>query len=123
MEVEVVMKIMTAFSVVLFWSVAAILVTIVHATIDPRSASTGAIVTMGVVVGTAYAYTRLCARRTDITHALGVGIAWLLLTIATEMALSAYVGHDWFALLGSPDRPLLRNAFLFVWIFAPALTA
>jgi hypothetical protein len=63
------------------------------------------------------------AREAGITHALGVGIAWLVLSIATEIALTTRVGHGWFTLLGSPDRPLLRNVLLFVWIFAPALFA
>jgi hypothetical protein len=70
-----------------------------------------------------HCYTRFCARQAGITHALGVGAAWLVLGITTELVMAARLAHDWSAVLGSPDRPLLRNVFFFVWIFAPALFA
>ena len=108
---------------VLFWMIAAALVTAAHAAIEPRSGPAAAAITIASLIATAYAYSRFAARDAGISHALGVGIAWLVLAIATEVALSRYVHHGWFALLGSPDRPLLRNVLLFVWIFAPALFA
>ena len=80
-------------------------------------------VTVGAVFAVAYCYTRFCARNAGISHALGVGTAWLVMAIVAEMTMSAWLGHGWYALLGSPDRPLLRNVSLFVWIFAPALFA
>ncbi|MDP9190367.1 MAG: hypothetical protein M3P06_01530 [Acidobacteriota bacterium] len=113
----------TATLVVLFWLVAAIFVVGVHVAIDPRSPGAGAVATIGVLIATAWLYTKLCAYEAGATHALGVGIAWLSLSIATEVALSTYAGHGWFALLGSPDRALERNVYLFVWIFAPAIFA
>ena len=54
---------------------------------------------------------------------MGVGIAWLILAIVAEIAISSRLGHGWYALIGTPDHPLLRNLFLFVWVFAPALFA
>lgn len=114
---------MTAVYVVLFWILAAGLVLAAHVEIGPRSAAAGAVATIAVLVANAYAYTRFAAREAGVTHALGVGIAWLVLSMSAEIGMTRYLGHAWFSLLGSPDRPLLRNVFLFVWIFAPALFA
>lgn len=100
--------------VVLFWMIAAALV------IAARGA---AVATIAAVIGTAYAYSRFAAPDTGVSHALGVGSAWLTLSMATEIAVTTWTGQGWFSLLGSPDRPLLRNLYLFVWIFAPALFA
>ena len=112
-----------AMLVVLFWILAAALVVAAHLEIEPRSERAGAIAAIAALLATAYAYTELAAREAGTTHALGVGITWLGLSIATEVALAAYEGHGWFTLLGSPDRPLLRNLLLFVWIFSPVLFA
>jgi hypothetical protein len=113
----------TATLVLLFWIVAAGLVAAAHGTIEPRSPQAGAVATIAALIATAYAYSRFVAREAGISHALGVGIAWLVLSIATELAWTTQAGHGWFTLLGSPDRPLLRNVLLFVWIFAPAIFA
>ena len=115
--------VITAALVLIFWMVAAVLVTGAHAAIEPRSTEAGAAATIGALIGTAYAYSRFVAREAGISHALGVGSAWLVLCIAAEIALTAQAGHGWFNLLGSPDRPLLRNVLLFVWIFSPAMFA
>jgi hypothetical protein len=109
--------------VLLFWLVAAALVGTAHLEIDPLSATGGAVLTIGAVFAVAYCYIRFCAPNAGISHALGVGTVWLVLAIAGELAMSAWLGHGWYALLGTPDRPLLRNVFLFVWIFAPAFFA
>jgi len=37
--------------------------------------------------------------------------------------MATHLGRGWYAVLGSPARPLLRNIFFFVWIFSPALFA
>ncbi len=108
--------------VLMFWLVAAALVAAAHE-LDPLSAAGGATVTIGAVFAVAYCYIRFCAPNAGISHALGVGTVWLVLAIAGELAMSAWLGHGWYALLGTPDRPLLRNVFLFVWIFAPAFFA
>lgn len=100
-------RVATAGFVFLFWLVAAAMVTATQA---------GEVVTIATLLVTAFAYTRLVARESGITHALGVGIAWLSLSICAEIAVHAH-------LLGSPDRPLLRNVILFAWVFAPALFA
>ncbi|HWW60660.1 MAG TPA: hypothetical protein VN181_04760 [Thermoanaerobaculia bacterium] len=113
----------TAALVSLFWVAAAVLVATCHTELDALSPSGGAVATIAAIVGVAYAYTRLCARYAEISHALGVGIAWLALAIITEITISSRIGHGWYSLIGTPDRPLLRNVFLFVWIFSPALFA
>jgi hypothetical protein len=113
----------TAALVLLFWTVAAGLVAAVHLSIEPQSVKASAVATIVALLAAAYAYSRFVAREAGISHALGVGIAWLSLSIATEIALTSYVGHGWFTLLGSPEQPLLRNIYLFAWIFAPALFA
>jgi hypothetical protein len=103
--------------VFLFWLAAAVLVAACHVELDPLSPSGSAVAIIAVIVGASWAYTRLCAPCAGVSHALGVGIAWLVLTIVTEMGCGRY------ALLGAPNHPLLRNLFLFGWIFAPALFA
>jgi len=108
---------------VLFWIVAAILVATSHGLLDRRSPAGAATAAIASIGGAAYAYTRLCARCAGISHALGVGSVWLALAIGAEIVVSRRVGHVWCALLGPTDRPLLRNLFLFVWIFAPVLFA
>jgi hypothetical protein len=113
----------TAVLIGLFWLAAAALVGTAHEEIDPLSVSGGSAVAIGAVLLCAYGYTRFCARYAGITHALGVGIAWLVLAIATELASTTHFGRGWYDLIGTPDRPLLRNVFLFVWVFAPALFA
>jgi hypothetical protein len=112
-----------AFLVSLFWLAAAVLVATAHLRIEPRSVAGGAAASIAAVFVSAYAYTRLCARRAGITHALSVGIAWLVLAITIELAMTANHGHGWYDLIGTPARPLLRNVFLFVWVFAPAFFA
>ncbi len=113
----------TAALVVVSWMIAAALVLAVHVEIEPRSARASAVATIAVLIATAYAYSRFVARQAGVSHALGVGTAWLSLSIATEIAVTSSAGHAWFTLLGSPDRPLLRNVLLFAWVFAPALFA
>lgn len=113
----------TAALVTSFWLIAAILVGSSHAQLDPLSPYGAAVTSIAAIVVCAYCYTRLCARHAGISHALGVGIAWLVLGIVTEMVITTGLGHSWYSILGSPDRPLLRNILLFVWIFAPALVA
>ena len=109
--------------VFLFWAAAGVLVVSVHEEIDARSASAGAAATIAAIAIAAWAYTRWCARNAGLSHALGVGIAWLTLAMAAEMAMTTRLGRDWYDLLGSADRPLLRNIYFFVWIFAPAVFA
>ena len=113
----------TALLVVLFWIAAAVLVATCHIELDALSESGSAVATIASIVIVAYAYTHFCARCAGIDHALGVGIAWLVLAIVVEITVTSRTGHGWYALIGSPDRPLMRNVFMFVWIFAPAFFA
>ena len=91
--------------------------------IEPVSPAGAAAATIAAIVLAAYCYTRFCARHAGISHALGVGIAWLVLGITAELVMATHLHRGWYAVLGSPDRPLLRNVFFFVWIFSPALFA
>ena len=113
----------SALLVFLLWIAAAVLVATCHIELDARSGSAGAAAAIASIVVVAYAYTRLCARGAGIDHALGVGIAWLLLAIVVEITITSRIGHGRYSLIGTPDHPLLRNIFLFVWVFAPAAFA
>jgi hypothetical protein len=113
----------TAALVTLFWIAAAAVAGAAQTKLEPLWPAGAAAVSIGAVLLAAYCYTRFCALCAGISHALGVGIAWLALGITTELVMAARLGHEWNAVLGSPDRPLLRNVFFFVWIFAPTLFA
>ncbi|HEX7831085.1 MAG TPA: hypothetical protein VF787_15625 [Thermoanaerobaculia bacterium] len=113
----------TAVLIVAFWLAAAALAGTAHVELDPLSSSGGAVAAIASVFLAAYAYTQLCARNAGMSHALGVGTAWLTLAIVVEIAMTTHLRHGWYALLGSPTHPLLRNLFLFVWVFAPAFFA
>lgn len=113
----------TAALVILFWIAAAGVVGEAHTILEPISPAGGAVAAIAAILLAAYCYARFCARHAGISHSLGVGIAWLTLGIITEIVVAARVGHEWNVILGSPDRPLLRNVFFFVWIFSPALFA
>jgi len=109
--------------VVLFWAVAAALVATAHLQLDRSSPLAGTVLEIGVLIGVAFAYMRLAAPEATVDHALLVGIVWLLITIIAELSIASYVHHGWYALLGTPARPVLRNVFLFVWIFGPSIFA
>lgn len=113
----------TAGLVTAFWLAGSILVTGAARAIEPLSRRAGAVAAVAAIVLTAFAYTRRVASEAGVSHALGVGIAWLVLSLAAEMAFAAWGIEPWLALLGSPQRPLLRHALLFAWVFAPALFA
>lgn len=80
-------------------------------------ATSGSLAAIAVIFVAAYGYTRVCARHAGISHALGVGTAWLALAISAEIGMTTH------ALLGSPAHPLLRNLVLLAWVFAPACFA
>jgi hypothetical protein len=113
----------TATLVLMFWVLAATLVVAAHVQLGPRSQGAACAAAIGATIFAAFGYTRLAARDCDVSHALAVGIAWLVLSIAAEIALTSRTGHGWFLLLGAPSHPLLRNVDLFAWIYAPALFA
>src|SRR6266498_2491443 len=77
-----------AMLVIIFWCIAAVLVTIVHQRTDatsPVASVTGKVVVI-VLIGAAYI--RLTAARTTLDHALFVGTAWVLFGIATEITIT-----------------------------------
>jgi hypothetical protein len=113
----------TASLVVLFWLVAATLVVAVRIVADAFSTAAGSIATIAALLASAWAWARFTSRQSGLTHALGVGCAWLALSIAAEVIIGLRIGEGWSMLIGSPDQPFLRNIVLFTWIFAPALFA
>ena len=113
----------TAGLVVVFWTAAAAAVTAAQTKLHPISPAAATVATIAAIVLAAWCYTRFCARTAGISHALGVGIAWLALGLVAELVIVMRAGHGWYGVLGSPDRPLLRNVIFFVWIFSPAIFA
>jgi hypothetical protein len=111
----------TAALVVIFWSIAAVLVAIVHQRMDAASPVGSVAGKVGAILLIAAAYIRLTAVETTLDHALFVGTAWVLFGIATEIAITTTSGRQWFALLGSPANGGLRCVLLIAWIIAPAL--
>lgn len=111
----------TATLVILFWAVAALLVASVDRTIDPISPGGSAMAKIGILILIAFAYIKFTAREATIDHALFVGVAWVALTIVTEMTITAITGRGWFLLLGSSSNSALRYLMLFAWVSAPAL--
>lgn len=112
-----------SITILLTWTVAAIFVATAHARLDPLSPPGAAAAVIVAIVGAAFVYMRVLTRGSNTSHALGVGIAWLTLSIVAEIIATRVLGHGWFSLLGSPSHPLLRNFFPFVWIFTPVLFA
>jgi hypothetical protein len=111
----------TATLVMLFWAVAAVLVTVAHQTINPISPIDAVLAKICAIGFAAFLYIKLTAREATINHALLVGIVWIVLSIAAEITATASGGRGWFALLGSPADPVLRDILLFVWVGAPTL--
>jgi hypothetical protein len=111
---------LTAALVFLFWLAAAMLVVVAQMKADTRLS---AFATLIAIPSVAFLYTHTCARRHGASHALGVGTVWLVLSVIAEMLIATRLGHTWFALLGTPQRPLLRTVLLFVWVFSPVVFA
>jgi len=72
------------------------------------------------IVITAFAYVRVM-REATLEHALLVGAAWLVFSIAVEIFEASATGHDWFDLIGSPAHPVERLFLLLAWVGAPSL--
>jgi hypothetical protein len=109
--------------VVVFWSVAALLVAITHRKMDAVWPVACVVIEVSAIVAMAAAYIRFAAPEATLDHALLAGTAWLLLGITTEIVVRVISGRQWFALLGSPANGGLRCALLITWIVAPALFA
>ena len=78
---------------------------------------------IAIIVLAAFAYMTLGTRRATINHALLVGATWLVLDVIVEIATTTHTHHAWFALLGSPAHPAVRDALLMTWVAAPAFFA
>ena len=112
-----------ALLVFVFWIIGSLLVIAAHIELEPISPAACAVASIAALIANAWAYSRFSGRDAGVSHALGVGIAWLMLSISTEIALASSSGQPWFTLLGSPNQPLFRNLLLFIWIFAPVFFA
>jgi hypothetical protein len=115
--------IVTTALVVLFWVIAAIVVVAIHGALDSISFAGSVAVKIGAIAVVAYLYVKLTARHCTVDHALLVGIAWLVLDIAAEIATASHLGKGWFALTGTPMKPAVRDVLLLAWVAAPALFA
>ena len=71
----------TSILVVFFWIAAAGAVAAAEMKLGPVSPAGGTAIAIAAILLVAGCYTRLCAREAGISHALGVGIAWLILGI------------------------------------------
>lgn len=109
--------------IILFWALAAAAVVASHDALEPISVAGAAAVKILTIVVASWLYIRLTAPDCTVDHALFVGIVWLLLDIAAEVATTSHLGRGWFDLIGSPRRPALRDLLLVTWIGAPALFA
>ncbi len=108
---------------VVFWGIAALLVSLVHQRLDAESPVTSVVIEVGAIVAMAGIYIRIVSPEATLDHALFVGTTWVLLAIAAEIIMTASSGQQWFALLGTPAHGGLRCVLLITWILAPALFA
>jgi hypothetical protein len=92
-----------------------------HLRLDALTPLGGAVVAVLGIVSAGGLYARVCECPGSGKQALIIGAAWLLLTIVAEVGVSLRLGHHWYALLGSPEHPFLRNVTMFFWLFAPAM--
>jgi hypothetical protein len=99
--------------VIVAWAVAALLVAVVPF----------AFAKIAIIVFAAFAYMTFGTRRATLNRALFAGAVWLALDIVVELATAAHIHHAWFALLGSPAHPAVRDALLVAWVAAPAFFA
>jgi hypothetical protein len=113
----------SAILAVMFWAVAALIAGAGHLVIDQISLLGGTAVSAAGILVSAWCYMRLGAHEPTVDHAVTIGAAWLLMTIATEMVMTVVMGRHWFVLLGNPEHGVLRTLFLFIWVGAPALFA
>jgi len=104
-----------------FWIVAALLVAIAHQEMNSAAPVLAVAMEVVAIVAAAGVYVRVAAPESSLDHALFVGTVWVLLGIATEIAMTANSGRQWFALLGSPSNGGLRCVLLIAWVIAPAL--
>lgn len=107
--------------VAVFWIIAALLVAVAHQKLYTASPVVAVAIEAMAIIATAGAYIRIAAPHSTLDHALFVGTVWVLLGIATEIAMTANSGRQWVALLGSPANGGLRCVLLIVWVIAPAL--
>ena len=115
--------VITGAMIVLFWIAAATAITGEHLMLDRITPVGATAAKIATIIVAAYAYIRFTARRCTVDQALFVGIAWVLLDIATEITTTVHTGRGWHELLGSPSTPALRDMLLFSWVIAPAAFA
>lgn len=105
----------------LFWIVAAVLVSALPQMLDAPGPFAAAGVKAAVIAAVAFGYVRVCGGPASLDGALMVGALWLLLDVIAEIAVTTLLSHSWFELIGSPSAPLLRTCLMLAWITAPAL--
>jgi hypothetical protein len=113
----------TAALSLISWVAAALLVAFIHNAAEPVSPAACAILKAIAVIGVAFVLMRLTRDELTVDGALFIGMLWAAMAMVTEVVVSAQGGRSWYALLGSPDRKVLRDVLLLAWIGAPALFA
>ncbi|MBV8547156.1 MAG: hypothetical protein JO093_07335 [Acidobacteria bacterium] len=79
------------------------------------------VIEVAAILLMAVAYIKIACPEATLDHALFVGTTWVLLSIATELTMTARSGRQWFALLGTPANGGLRCVLLIAWLIAPAV--
>jgi len=100
-----------------------VLVMAIHNSLEPVSPARWPHGEVVIIMTMAFVPMRLVAREASIGDALLIGVAWLSVSIMTEMIAAAFLSHGWFPLIGSLARPLLRNVLLVAWTASPELFA
>ena len=111
---------LTGAMVIVFWAAAALLVAAAHQIAPPAAALA---LKIAAIVAIGFAYMRLTAPEATLDHALLVGASWLVLGIVAEIIMTTSHPRGWFELLGTPDKPVMRDVLLFAWVAAPAAFA
>lgn len=103
------------------WAVAALLVVQCRG-FDDVSPIECVALKLTAIGGVAFLYVKFM-RHVTLDLALVTGIAWIALSIVTEVVAASYLGHGWYGLLGSPAHEAPRAVVMLAWAAAPAAFA
>jgi hypothetical protein len=111
-----------AASVVLCWTIAAVIVASTHARIDATAPIASVVFEVAVIVLAGFAYSRVGVRAATLHNAMLAGAAWLVFAIGADI-IATLSRHTSLVLLGTPTHLVTRNVLLVAWAGAPALFA
>ncbi|HEX9163967.1 MAG TPA: hypothetical protein VF980_19830 [Thermoanaerobaculia bacterium] len=107
---------------ILWWSWAAAFVVMAQQTFG-RTSLAAVIVAKAVVILLAGAAYVKFARDCSVEHAIVVGAAWIVLSVAAELIVSTQTHHAWYGLLGPESSQVVRDLLLILWVASPAVSA